>query len=142
MKGSRRCRPSIAALAGKILVDVLNPLRVVDGRFDLVPVAEGSMGMRVKRMAPEGRVVAGFKNAAAEHLLDLEHTPRGDILLASDDAEAKAVVADLVRDIPDLRPVDAGALANAAFLESITALELNLNRLHKAVTSIKILGID
>ena len=131
----------IASLAGKIVVDVLNPLRVVHGRFDLAPVAEGSMGMRVRRLVPGGRVVSGFKNAAAEHLIDLGHTPRGDILLASDDAEAKAVVAGLVRDIPELRPVDAGPLANAAFLESITALELNLNRLHKAVTSIRILGI-
>jgi NADPH-dependent F420 reductase len=106
----------IAALAGKIVIDVLNPLRAVDGRFDLAPVAEGSMGMRVKHVAPMARVVSGFKNAAAEHLIDLEHTPRGDILLASDDAEAKAVVAGLVRDIPELRAVDAGPLANAAFL--------------------------
>ena len=34
-----------------------------------------------------------------------------------------------MRDIPRLRPVDAGRLANGAFLESLTALELDLNRI-------------
>jgi NADPH-dependent F420 reductase len=129
-------------LDAKIVVDVLNPLRITNGRFDLIPVTDGSAGTHVRRLFPRARVVSGFKNAAAAHLAALARPVRGDILLASDDAEAKAAVGDLVRDIPDLRAIDAGPLANAGFLESIAALELNLNRLHKTVTSIEILGID
>jgi predicted dinucleotide-binding enzyme len=67
--------------------------------------------------------------------------PGGDILLAGDDDEAKAAVTALVRTIPDLRPIDAGPLASTGLLESVTALQLNLNRLHRALTSIRILGI-
>ena len=130
-----------AALAGKIVVDVVNPLRVVGGRFELIPVPEGSAALHLARLAPDARIVAGFKNAAAAHLLALGVRAEGDILLASDDAAAKAIVAGLVREIPDLRPVDAGPLANGGFLESITALQLNLNRLHKATTAIRILGL-
>ncbi len=130
-----------ALLAGKIVVDVVNPLRVVGGRFDVEPVMEGCASMRVARMAPRARVVGGFKNAAAAHLLALDTPAHGDTLLASDDDDAKAIVAGLVREIPDLRPLDAGPLANAAFLEQVTALELNLNRIHRATTAIRILGV-
>ncbi len=130
-----------ALIAGKIVVDVTNPLALENGRFVLTRVPEGSVSMRVARLVPAAHVVAGFKNAAAAHLLALDKPALGDILLASDDAAAKATVAELVREIPDLRPLDAGPLPNAEFLESMTALELNLNRIHNATTTIRILGI-
>lgn len=130
-----------ALLAGKIVIDVVNPLALVDGRFVLTRVAESSVSARIARVASGARVVAGFKNAAAAHLLALDTPALGDVLLASDDADAKATVADLVREIPDLRPLDSGPLANAEFLEAITALELNLNRIHDATTTIRILGV-
>jgi len=44
--------------------------------------------------------------------------------------------------VPVFRGVDAGALVNARAMEAITALLLNLNRRHKARTSIQILGLD
>jgi NADPH-dependent F420 reductase len=131
-----------ALLDGKIVVDVVNPLRLVEGRFTLAPVEEGSVGLRVQRLAPRARVVSAFKNAAAAHLLRLDRPAAGDIPVVSDDAGAAAAVRVLVRAIPALRPVDAGPLANGVFLESLTALELNLNRIHNTLTSIQILGID
>jgi NADPH-dependent F420 reductase len=129
-------------LAGKIVVDPTVPLRLAGDRFELEPVAGGSASARVRSLAPGARVVAGFKNVAASHLLALDRPAEGDILLASDDAAAKAVVAALVRDVPVLRLIDAGPLANAGFLEALTALELNLNRLHRSVTAVRILGLD
>jgi NADPH-dependent F420 reductase len=129
-------------LAGKIVVDVVNPLRQVDGRFELVPLPEGSAGACVARQVPGARVVSAFKNAAAGHLLRLDRPVAGDILIASDDAAAKDRVAALVTAIAVLRPVDAGPLVNATFLEAVAALELNLNRIHKALTSIRVLGLS
>lgn len=129
-------------LAGKIVVDVVNPLRRVDGRFELVPVPEGSAGACIQRQAQSARVVSAFKNAAAGHLLRLDRPAVGDILIASDDPSGKDSVAHLVRAIPTLRPVDAGPLANAVFLEAVAALELNLNHIHKTLTSIQVLGLD
>ena len=54
---------------------------------------------------------------------------------------AKTLVADLVRRIRDLRPVDAGDIRNARVFEAMTALLLNLNRKHKTRASVKILGV-
>jgi predicted dinucleotide-binding enzyme len=43
--------------------------------------------------------------------------------------------------MPRLRAVDSGPLVGSRSLEAITALLLNLNRRHRAVTSIEILGL-
>ena len=48
---------------------------------------------------------------------------------------------DLVRRMPDLRPLDAGGLAVAPLLDQVTALLLNLNRRHRAETSLRIVGL-
>ncbi len=131
-----------ALLAGKVVVDVVNPLRVTDGRFTLAPVPDGSVGQQVQRLARRARVVSAFKNASAAHLLRLDQPAAGDVFIACDDREAGALVHGFARAIPNLRPLDAGPLANSAFLESLTALELNLNRIHGTLTSIRVLGID
>ena len=51
------------------------------------------------------------------------------MLVCGDDPEAKAVVGSLVRDIPDLRWVDCGALSMARIAETMTAL-LDLGEPH------------
>ena len=48
---------------------------------------------------------------------------------------------DLVRKIPDLRPVDGGGLANAKYVEQITPLLVNINRIHKIHAGIRIVGL-
>jgi predicted dinucleotide-binding enzyme len=62
-------------------------------------------------------------------------------VLCGDDPGARAEVAALIAKLPGLRPVDAGGIANARYLEAITALLLNLNRRHRALTSIAIVGL-
>ena len=128
-------------LPGKIVLDVVNPLHVKRGVFALVPVAAGSAGELIQELAPQARVVSGFKNLSAKELWDIEHPLHGDVLLCSEHPEATRYFVELIDRIPQLRPVDAGALANARRLESITALLLNLNRRYHAITSIQILGL-
>ena len=91
---------------------------------------------------PSSRVVSAFKNVPAERLQDLDAALAGDVILCGDDAAARAEVAALVAKLPGLRAVDAGRLANARYLEAITALLLNLNRKYRARTSIAIVGLD
>ncbi|MBI2829130.1 MAG: hypothetical protein HYX77_07675 [Acidobacteria bacterium] len=64
-----------------------------------------------------------------------------DALICGDDDEAKRVVTTLAGKIPGLRPVDAGPLESARYLEAATALLININRMYKAHASIRILGI-
>ena len=130
-------------LAGKLVIDVVVPLRVQDGFFELLPVpGGGSVGEFIQREAPSARVVSAFKNLSAEKLRKLSATLEGDIVLCGEDAAARSEVAKLVSLLPDLRAVDAGGIANARYLEAITALLLNLNRRYKSQTSIAILGLQ
>jgi len=78
---------------------------------------------------------------SAERLQDLNAALEGDVVLCGDDATARAEVAALVAKLPGLRAVDAGRLANARYLEAITALLLNVNRKFRARTSIAIVGL-
>lgn len=129
-------------LAGKLVVDVVNPLVRRGGLFTLAQVPAGSAAEEIRNMLPGVSVVSAFKNQSAEELMRIEEPLEGDVLVCSDDASARGHVLDLVRRIPALRAVDAGALVNARSLEAITALLLNLNRRHRAITSIRILGLE
>ena len=131
-----------AALAGKLVIDVIVPLAVRNGFFELTPVdGAASAGELIQQTVPAARVVSAFKNHSAETFQDIAAPLEGDVLLCGNDAGARAEVAALVGLLPGLRAVDAGGIANARYLEAITALLLNLNRRHKARASIAILGL-
>ena len=136
-------RSAPAGLAGKLVVDVVVPLVLRAGVFELVPVpGAGSVGELIQSRVPGARVVSAFKNLSAERLRDLGTRLEGDVVLCGQDPAARAEVAGLVALLPGLRAVDAGGIANARYVEAITALLLNLNRRHRARTSIAILGLD
>ena len=63
------------------------------------------------------------------------------MLLAGDDRDAKQRVAELIRQIPGLRPIDAGRLEMARITEQITALTIGINIRHKATAGIKLTGL-
>jgi len=129
-------------LADKLVIDVAVPVALRDGFFELAPVPGApSAGELVQKAVPSARVVSAFKNVSAERLQDLSAALEGDVVLCGDDAAARTEVAALVAKLPGLRAVDAGRLANARYLEAITALLLNLNRRFRARTSIAIVGL-
>jgi NADPH-dependent F420 reductase len=129
-------------LAGKLVVDVMVSLAFHRGRADIVPVeGAASVGELVQRAAPGARVVSALKNVSAELLQDLSRPLEGDVLICGDDPSARSEAASLVVRLAALRAVDAGALANARYVEGITALLVNLNRQHRARTSISIVGL-
>jgi len=129
-------------LAGKLVIDVAVPLLLRDGFFELAPLPGApSAGEFVQKAVPSARLVSAFKNVPAERLRDLHAALEGDVILCGEDATARAEVAALVAKLPGLRAVDAGRLANARYLEAITALLLNLNRKFRAQTSIAIVGL-
>jgi predicted dinucleotide-binding enzyme len=47
----------------------------------------------------------------------------------------------LAETVRGVRAVDGGGLANARYVEDVTALLLNINRIYKARSAIKIVGI-
>src|SRR5262245_36017132 len=134
-------RESGPGLRDKIVLDVVNAVRVVDGVFFGPERAADGAAARIAASAPGVRVVSGLKHVSAANLRAVERRLEGDVLLCGDDDDAKTVVAGLVRRMPDLRPIDAGGLAVAPLLDQVTALLLNVNRRHHTETSLRIVGL-
>ena len=129
-------------LASKLVVDVIVPLVSRAGFFAIEPVPGGpSAGELIQRRLPAARVVSTLKNLSAENLGDLSRRLEGDVVVCGNDPAARAEVASLVRLLPGLRAIDAEGIGNARYVEAITALLLNLNRQHRARTSIAVLGL-
>jgi NADPH-dependent F420 reductase len=132
------CTP---AMEGKVVIDTIVPMKVVNKFAFVEPPEEGSAGQRIQARVTTAKVVSAFKHQSAHHLIDLSHAMEGDVLLCGNDEAAKKLVSDLVRRIRDLRPVDAGDIRSAGVFEAMTALLLNLNRKYKTRASVKILGV-
>ena len=129
------------ALAGKLVIDTIVPLKVDGKFFGVEPPPEGSAGERIQARVPTAKVVSAFKHQSAHHLIELDHAMEGDVLICGNDEAAKATVAGIVTRIRALRPVDVGELRNARVFEAMTALLLNINRRHKTRSSVQILGV-
>lgn len=127
-----------AAVAGKILIDCVNPLGFdKQGAFPLA-VSEGSAAQQAAALAPEARVVAAFHHVSAVLLADLEHDLDIDIMVLSDDREAADEVIDLTGQVPGMRGVFSGRLRNAAQVEALTANLISINRRYKVHAGVRI----
>jgi hypothetical protein len=130
------------ALKGKVVVDVIAPMSFQRGRgASAVNVDAGSAAEEAQELLPDSMVVSAFQNISAEELQHPDTVMDGDVIVCSDHAESKEMVMDLVSKIPNLRPVDGGALANSKYVEQITPMLVNINRIYKIHAGIKIVGI-
>ena len=107
--------PLAAQLAGKLVIDVVNPLVLKNGVFRVEPPPAGSAAEEIQRLLPDSRVVGAFKNESAEELQRIEAPLRGDVLVCGADPHARAEVMQLAGRIADVRPVDAGVADQRAF---------------------------
>ena len=130
------------ALEGKVVINVIAPMQFQRGRgASAINVDAGSAAQEAQELLPNSLVVAGFQNVSAEELQEPDITMSGDVIICSDHKAAKGVVMDLASKIPDLRPVDGGGLANAKYVEQITPLLVNINRIYKIHAGIKVVGV-
>ena len=129
------------ALAGRLVVSIVAPVEFADGRMRAVSVPEGSAGELTRDLLPESRVAAAFQNMSARDLLRADHPLEGDVAVTADDESARRETMALAEAMPSLRAVDAGPLSNSRYVEELTALLVNLNRIHKAHSTIRFLGL-
>jgi len=100
-----------------------------DDGFHYNPPPAGSVTALAVDAAPDDvPVVGAFHNLAAGRLADLSADLDWDTPVFADDEDAKETVMRLADDIAGLRPLDAGGLANAPEVESLTPLLINLAR--------------
>lgn len=129
-------------LSGKVVVNVIAPMRFERGKGAIaVPVEAGSAAEEAQGMLPNSRIVAAFQNVSAEELQELAHDMEGDVVICSDNAEAKDLVMSFTGRISNLRPVDGGGLGNSKYVEQITPLLVNINRIYKVHSGIRIVGV-
>ncbi len=131
-----------AELAGKTVVNVIAPMTFQRGRgASAVAVEAGSAAQEAQELLPDSLVVGAFQTVSAEDLQDPGKTLEGDVIVCSDYQDAKDLVMGLTPKIPNLRPVDGGILANAKYVEQITPLLVNINRIYKVHAGIKVAGL-
>ncbi|MBF8267413.1 MAG: oxidoreductase [Dehalococcoidia bacterium] len=133
--------PLQEALSGKVVVDTVSPLAFSQGRFRTLAVEEGSAALQAQAILPGSRVVAAFQTVSAQDLLVPNRVLEGDVVVCGDDEEARGVVMSLAKLIPDLRAVNGGGLDSSRYVEGITALLLNINRLYRGRSGIRVVGI-
>lgn len=127
------------ALAGKVVVDCVNPLGF-DGQGPYVlQVDEGSAAQQAQALAPKARVTAAFHHVSAVRLADPAVTDLDqDVLVLGDDRAAIDTVIGLAGALPGVRGIYAGRLRNARQVEGLTANLIAINRRYKAHAGLRI----
>jgi NADPH-dependent F420 reductase len=131
-----------AELAGRIVVDLVNPMVFDEAGPVGLPVVEGSAAQQAAALLPESTIVSGFHHVSAKLLLDDAQDVDEDIMICGDDAAAKERVLTLAQLIPGVRAVDTGPLRLASFLEGMTCVLLSVNRAYRATTGIRLTRLD
>ncbi|WP_042376192.1 NADPH-dependent F420 reductase [Streptacidiphilus melanogenes] len=129
-------------LAGKIVVDCVNPLGFdKQGAYALKP-EEGSAAQQAAALLPESRVTAAFHHLSAVLLEDREVEEIDiDVLVLGEERAATDTVQALANRIPGMRGVFAGRLRNAHQVESLVANLISVNRRYKAHAGLRITDV-
>jgi hypothetical protein len=130
------------ALAGKVVVDCVNPLGFdKQGAFAL-KVEEGSATQQAAALLPESTVVGAFHNVSAALLEDPDiASVETDVLVLGDDRAATDLVQALADTVPGMRGVYAGRVRNAHQVEALTANLISINRRYKAHAGVRVTDV-
>jgi predicted dinucleotide-binding enzyme len=112
------------ALAGKVIVDISNPFNA--DATGLVTADGTSIAQEIAKVAPASAHVVKAFNTIFGHVL-AQDGRNMDALFAGDDAQAKASVSAFIESL-GLRPLDAGGLEMARWLEGAGLLVMGLAR--------------
>jgi NADPH-dependent F420 reductase len=130
------------ALAGKIVIDCVNPIGFDKSGSFALPVPEGSAAQQAAVVLPGSTVVGAFHHVSAVLLLDPEVTVLDlDVLVLGDDRAATDLVQALAGLLPGMRGVYAGRLRNCGQIEAFTANLISVNRRYKAHAGLRITDI-
>ncbi|HEY1991844.1 MAG TPA: NAD(P)-binding domain-containing protein [Gammaproteobacteria bacterium] len=112
-----------AALAGKLVVDVTNPLIYEAGKMPRLALGHtDSGGEQVQRWLPQSKVVKAFNTVGHAHMVDPQFAGGPpDMFICGEDASAKQVVAGICKNF-GWGVVDAGGIEAARLLEPLCIL--------------------
>ncbi len=128
---------------GQILVDCTVPTAAAIGgkATRTLGVWQGSAAEQAQEMVPEGvTVIAALHTVGAKGLAEGDELDE-DVLICGDKKADKTKVAELIKEIEGLRPVNAGALEAARIVETITPLLIGVNVRYKAHAGVRFTGL-
>ena len=129
-------------LAGKLVVDCVNPLGFdKKGAYALKP-EEGSAAEQAAALLPDSRVTAAFHHLSAVLLQDesIEEIDT-DVMVLGESREDTDIVQAIAARIPGMRGVFAGRLRNAHQVESLVANLISVNRRYKAHAGLRVTDV-
>lgn len=129
-------------LAGKLVVDCVNPLGFdKKGAYALRP-EEGSAAEQAAALLPDSRVTAAFHHLSAVLLQnpDVEQIDTDVLVLGESRADTDLVQA-LAARITGMRGIFAGRLRNAHQVESLVANLISVNRRYKAHAGLRVTDV-
>ena len=130
------------ALAGKVVIDCVNPLGFDQHGAYPLAVAEGSAAQQAAVVLPDSVVVGAFHHVSSVLLLDpaVDRVDL-DVLVLGDDRRATDLVQALAARIPGTRGVYAGRLRNCGQVEALTANLVSVNRRYKAHAGLRVTDV-
>jgi predicted dinucleotide-binding enzyme len=124
-QGAEPAIKALGNLSGKIVVDTMNPLAMVDGALGLERGFTTSGGETVASWLPGAKVVKTFNQVGANMMTEGRRFEQPPVMfLAGDDETAKSTVAGLVSEL-GFEPLDAGALRQSRLLEPFAMVWIN-----------------
>lgn len=129
-------------LDGKVVVSMCNALARVAHEFQPLVPPRGSVAASIQAAIPRAKVAAALHHVPAKELSEIDHYVDSDVLICSDHPDATEATAAVVSQIPDLRPLDAGELSNAAPIEAFAAVLLQLNHRYKTRVALRFTGLN
>ncbi|AXK35549.1 NADPH-dependent F420 reductase [Streptomyces armeniacus] len=129
-------------LAGKLVVDCVNPLGFdKKGAYALKP-EEGSAAEQAAALLPDSRVTAAFHHLSAVLLADpAVEEIETDVMVLGEVRDDCEIVQALAGRIPGMRGVYAGRLRNAHQVESLVANLISVNRRYRAHAGVRLTDV-
>ncbi|MEU6390329.1 NADPH-dependent F420 reductase [Streptomyces sp. NPDC046939] len=129
-------------LAGKLVIDCVNPLGFdKKGAYALKP-EEGSAAEQAAALLPDSRVTAAFHHLSAVLLTDPEvEQIDTDVMVLGESRADTDLVQALAARIPGMRGVFAGRLRNVHQVESLVANLISTNRRYKAHAGLRVTDV-
>jgi 8-hydroxy-5-deazaflavin:NADPH oxidoreductase len=114
------------ALAGKVLVDVSNPLEFSDGAMSLSICNTNSLGEEVQKALPSAKVVKTLNTVNCEVMVEPAKGGNPTMFLCGNDADAKKKVTELLKSMGWRDIIDIGDITKARGTEALMHIWMNL----------------
>lgn len=112
---------------GKIVLSPIVSL-VRKQYFQYLKPPEGSCAVSIQKMLTGAAVVSALHTIPAHRMQRVNRILEGDVPVCGDNKEAKKTVMNLVKEIENLNPIDAGPLAVSELVEPVVPLILNIKQ--------------